>query len=59
MHSGAGIGEKNNISVKCMNILKRVFLRILELAQLLCIESVEYLFKPFFVGGILLCKITS
>ena len=35
MHSGAGIGEKNNISVKCMNILKRVFLRILELAQLL------------------------
>ena len=41
MHSGAGIGEKNNISVKCMNILKRVFLRILELAQLLCIETVE------------------
>lgn len=59
MHSGAGIGEKNNISVTCMNFLKCVFFRILELTQLICIKSVEYLFKPFFVGGILLCKITS
>ena len=29
MHSGAGIGEKNNISVTCMNILKCVFLRVI------------------------------